>query len=320
MRRLTSFGKGLALTLSAIVIGGIYYVSNAPTEETSVTKLIQDTSNVSPSPIPFTYTAPPVGIGVQRGIISLGPTGFDAFIIRIDAQHNWALEKSNYGVSLLKEGMATPADIVNLLKERIGEMVSYGVGKTNIHFIVSAGSRAVEGTQKIIDATESLRFKVNTKTPYEEARLAFKATVPASFQSESFLVDMGSGITKIAWMADGKVKSLTSYGSKYFQDTISDNAVYDDVVIKAQQIPAGNRKRCFILGGAPSDLAKESNNRSGPYTVLKLPEQYGIIKNAKLRSGLNIYKAIQKTTQCSQFIFDWHSDFSIGYLLSLPSK
>jgi hypothetical protein len=37
----------------------------------------------------------------------------------------------------------------------------------------------------------------------------------------------------------------------------------------------------------------------------------------KMGSGLNIYKAITDATNTDTFVFDWDSNFTIGFLLGL---
>ncbi len=50
-------------------------------------------------------------------------------------------------------------------------------------------------------------FVVNNVTAEQEAKLALKATVPPSFADNSYMVDIGSGNTKISWEENGSLKS-----------------------------------------------------------------------------------------------------------------
>ena len=265
------------------------------------------------TPMPFNFTAPAPAGGKLKGVVELGATGFNSFIIKIDDKKNWKLEKAEFGVSLVKENLATDDDIKSGLKRFIADMVSYGVGARDIHFVVSSGAAKEAVTQKISTALKGMGYFVNEVTPQQEARLALRAALPDAFQSKAFVVDIGSGNTKISWLPNG---ALESYGAKYYQDNTPDATVYQDVKSKAGQIPANLRGTCFIIGGVPYELAKQTRNGKERYTVLKAPADY-TPDGAKQKSGLNIYQAIADATGCKQFVFDWDANFTIGFLLNL---
>ena len=87
--------------------------------------------------------------------------------------------------------------------------------------------------------------------------------------------------------------------------------------MKAKQVPSKLRRTCFIIGGVPFELAKQSRNGKERYTVLKAPSGYKG-EGEKQKAGLNIYQGIADATGCQQFIFDWDANFTIGFLLGLP--
>lgn len=264
----------------------------------------------------FTYTAPEPVDGKLKGVVELGASGFNSFVVRIDAQKHWKLEKAEFGNSLVLENMATDQDIRDGLKKYIGTMLDNGVGGRDIHFVVSSGAVKAEGTQKIIKVLKSLNYVVNTVTPEQEGRLALRSVLPADFESNAFVVDIGSGNTKISWKTGGDITALEAPGSKYYEKGDSDQKVYDEVSAKAKQIPTTNRKTAFIIGGIPFELAKQTRNGKERYTVLKAPGDYKG-ENTKQKSGINIYKAIADATGTTQFVFDWDANFTIGYLLTL---
>lgn len=264
----------------------------------------------------FSYTAPEPQNGQLKGVVELGASGFNSFIIRVDDQKRWKLEKAEFGNSLVMENMATDNDIRTGLKSYIGKMLDFGVGGRNIHFVVSSGALKAEGTQKIIKALKSLNYYVNTVTPEQEGALGLRAVLPAEFYNTSFVTDIGSGNTKLSWKEGGATKALETYGAKYFENSTSDETVYNEVKAKAKQVPADHRKTCFIIGGVPFELAKAVRNGKERYTVLDAPSAYKL-ESAKSKAGLNIYKAIADATGCNQFVFDWDANFTIGYLLTL---
>lgn len=279
----------------------------------------ENSSQASDTPTrkPFNYTAPAVTSGVLKGVVELGASGFNSFIIRIDGQKNWKLEKAEFGNSLVTENMATDDDVRAGLKKYIGGMLDFGVSGRNIHFVVSSGAVKADVTQKIIKALKSLNYFVNTVTAEQEGKLGLRSVLPKDFENEAFVADIGSGNTKISWKEGNKTSALESYGAKYFQNGTDDATVYNEVLAKSKQIPSSHRKICFIIGGVPFELAKAVRNGKERYTVLNAPSAYKL-DNAKSKAGLNIYKAIADATSCDQFVFDWDANFTIGFLLELP--
>jgi hypothetical protein len=266
----------------------------------------------------FNYTPPAPVNGKLKGVVELGATGFNSFIINVDAQKNWKLEKAEYGASLVYENLATDEDIKSGLKSYIADMLAYGVGPKHIHFVISSGAKKVPITAKISGLLRGMGYFVNEVTPEQEAKLALKSCLPASFASRAFVVDIGSGNTKVSWLSGGVPTGIELPGAKYYQDEISDASVYQEVSAKVKQAPAALRSTCFIIGGVPFELAKQVRSGKERYTVLKAPADYKAVGD-KQRSGLNIYRAIADATGCRQFVFDWDANFTIGFLLNLPN-
>ena len=288
--------------------------SEASTDEASGTS--SQASNQGRTRSAFNFQAPEPQGGKLKGVVELGASGFNSFIVRIDDQKRWKLEKADFGNSLVLENMATDLDIRAGLKQYISNMLNFGVNGREIQFVVSSGALKAETTQKIIKNLKALNYVVNTVTAEQEGRLALRAVLPAEFDDNSFVVDIGSGNTKVSWKNGGDVSAFESYGAKYFQNNDDDAKVYEAVKGKAKQIPTDHRKTCFIIGGIPFELAKQVRVGKERYTVLKLPADY-VGENAKQKAGLNIYKGIADATGTQQFVFDWDANFTIGYLLSL---
>ncbi len=345
MQRLTVAGR---LIITAIIIAAIYFgfkmfggnevLKKLAPEATTETSTTTSESNLESSAgssessssssssessasdggqkTAFNYTPPGPVAGKLKGVVELGASGFNSFIIRIDADKNWKQEKAEFGNSLVTENMASEDDIRIGLKKYIGGMLDYGVSGRDIHFVVSSGATKAEGTQKIINVLKSLKYFVNTVTPEKEGQLALKCVQPAKFADNSFVADIGSGNTKISWKEGGKISAIETYGAKYFQNNVSDDVVVAEVKAKTKQIPSGKREVCFIIGGVPFELAKKVRQGKERYTVLDAPSTYNL-DNAKSKAGLNIYKSIAESTGCKQFVFDWEANFTIGFLLDL---
>ena len=159
-------------------------------------------------------------------------------------------------------------------------------------------------------------YFVNEVTPQQEGTYGLNCVLPASFENNSFMVDIGSGNTKVSYKLNGKINAYESHGSKYFQRGLSDDQVYKDARKVLSQVPESNRANCFIIGGIPFELAKQVRNGKERYTVLKAPQDY-TSTGEKQKAGLNIYKALADETGCKTFVFDWDANFTIGFLLGL---
>jgi hypothetical protein len=342
MKRLTVAGRLLitALILGAIYVGYKYMGGQKVMEQMAAERTAEgsqttengesteaetpsygntasDQSGTVSESTPFSYTSPAPVDGKLKGVVELGASGFNSFVIKVDGQKRWSLEKAEFGNSLVTENMATDEDVRIGLKKYIGSMLDYGVSGKEIHFVVSSGAAKADVTKKITKALKSLNYVVNQVTPEQEGQLALKSVLPTAYQDKAFVVDIGSGNTKISWFENGKVSALESYGAKYFQEGTDDTKVYQEVSAKAKQIPADLRKTCFIIGGVPFEMAKEVRKGKERYTVLSAPLAYSKLTNAKSKAGVNIYKAITDATGCKQFVFDWDANFTIGFLLGL---
>ncbi|MCE7039410.1 hypothetical protein [Dyadobacter sp. CY312] len=339
MKRLTVAGRLMitALILGALFLGYKYLGGQNAIEQMAtdraqspMTDATTNSEAASPAESPgsdteatdtprqaFNYTPPAPVNGKLKGVVELGASGFNSFIIKVDSEKRWSLEKSEFGNSLVTENMATDEDVRIGLKKYIGTMLDYGVGAREIHFVVSSGAAKAEVTQKITKALKSLNYVVNQVTAEQEGQLALKSVLPQDYADKAFVVDIGSGNTKVSWIKNGRVSALETYGAKYFQDGTDDTKVYQEVSAKAKQVPADLRNTCFIIGGVPFEMAKEVRKGKERFTTLSAPLAYSKLTNAKSKAGINIYKSITDATECKQFVFDWDANFTIGFLLAL---
>lgn len=342
MAKLTAFSR---LLIALLIVGGVYFAartflpqlqgktdattttttSDAGDNGNSASTSSTDTgsgdntsagSNTSFSRQTFNFTPTAPVNGKLKGVVELGATGFNSFIIRVDNAKNWKLEKAEYGASLVYENMTTDQDVKDGLKQYISDMVSYGVGPRDIHFVISSGAKKVAVTDKIIATLAAMKYQVNTVTPEQEGQYALRSVLPAEYSGRAFVVDIGSGNTKISWKNQGQIRALESYGAKYSQNNTSAATVAGDVKAKAAQVPSSLTSTCFIIGGVPFEFAKKVRNGKERYTVLPAPADLKA-EGDKQVNGLNIYNSIASATNCKQFVFDWDANFTIGFLLSL---
>lgn len=263
----------------------------------------------------FNYTPEKPINGEYKGVVEVGASGFNAFIVNIDKEKRWEIVSKDFGKSFVYEGMASATDIRMGLKDYIGGMLDQGLKSKNIHFVISSGAQKEPKTALISSELKKMGFIVNLVTAEQEGKLALKCVLPDVYADSSFVVDIGSGNTKICWI-DNSIQFEEAPGAKYYEKEMQDLAVYENVKIAAKKIPAARRKICFIIGGVPFELANQGRQGQERYTVLKDPSKYKTDK-IKIRSGVNIYKAIKDATNCETFVFDWDSNFTIGFLLSL---
>lgn len=279
------------------------------TENTNVSEASENSATT------FNFTPTEPTNGKLKGVVELGATGFNSFIVNIDAQKNWKLEKADYGASLVYENMATDDDIKKGLKNYIADMLAYGVSGKNIHFVISSGAKKAEVTGKIISSLKSLGFVVNEVTPEQEGKLALKCVLPNEYADKAFVTDIGSGNTKISWIQNGIATGIEAPGSKFFEK-MEESVALSQVKTQAQKVPDALSNTCFIIGGIPFELAKQTRNGKERFTVLNDPSSYSP-KGEKQKSGIAIYKTIKEATGCNQFVFDWDANFTIGFLLGL---
>ena len=275
-----------------------------------------NTSTSGPESREFNYTAEKPESGTLRGVVEVGASGFNSFVINMDKERRWEIVSKDFGESLAYEGLATTEDIRAGLKKYLAGMFEKGVAKNNMHFVISSGAQKEPKTATIANELKKMGYVVNLVTPDQEGKFAFKATVPPSFQDNSFVVDLGSGNTKISWMEGANLKALEVPGAKYYEHGKSDEAIYNEVKEQVSKIPENKRNVCFIIGGVPFTLAKKTRKGQERYTVLNVPGSYKP-DDKKMESGLNIYKGIADGTKSDTFVFDWDANFTIGFLLSL---
>lgn len=267
----------------------------------------------------FNYTPEePHENGKLKGVVEVGATGFNSFVIKMDEMKRWKIISKQFGYSLIYEQLAKTSDIRKGLQDYISDMINnQGVSTKNIHFVVSSGAQKKPETVTITNELKKMGYVVNLVTPAEEGKLALQCAQPISFQNGSFVADIGSGNTKLSYYDyNNNLVSLEGPGAKYYEDKVDPKDVYKMIQNIAQRVPEKQRVVCFLIGGVPYELAKQVRNGEERYTVLQPPSFYKSDKE-KVKAGLNIYQAMVDATNCDTFVFDWDANFTIGFLLQL---
>jgi hypothetical protein len=267
----------------------------------------------------FSYTPEKPQNGTLRGVVEVGASGFNSFVINMDNQKRWEIVSKDFGQSLAYEGLATTEDIRAGLKKYLASMFDKGVNKTDMHFVVSSGAQKDAKITTISNELKKMGYVVNSVNADQEARYGFLATVPSSFADNSFMVDIGSGNTKVSWEENGRMQTIELPGAKYYEKGTSDEQVYNEVKTQMSKVPQGKRNVGFLIGGVPYTLANQHRKGEERYTVLKASQSYKAV-DKKMASGLTIYKAIAEATQTDTFVFDWDANFTIGFLLNLKKQ
>ena len=272
----------------------------------------------------FNYSPKKPINGKLYGVVELGAAGFNSFIACVDENQNWELKKVEYGTSLLVEGMTNTMLVSQKLKQYIDRLVDFDVAEEDIYFVVSSGAIKEDITKLIIKELNSLGCKVNTVTPSEEGKYALLGVLPKEFKRNSFVVDMGSGNTKISYLSeDDSANTIEVFGAKYYQKGFEDKEVYNKVRNEISKLPENRKYKCFIIGGVPYEMATSvvGKEKIDLFTVLNANiNVYPKGKGKKFQSGLNIFKAIQDETKVKQTIYLHNGNFAIGFLLAEIAK
>lgn len=299
--------------LSALISALIIFSCSTPQNKEEETSEVVEVAAKE-----FKYVPPIPENGSLYGIVEMGGSGFNSFIVNLDTVGNWKLEKANFGESNVYEGEATLEAVKSGLETYIAGMLEQGVTGDKIHFIQSSTASENDKVQQINVALKDLGYAINSVDVKKEGVFAFKAIMPAPYLDNSFVVDIGSGNTKISWMEDGEIKSISVEGSKYYQKGLSDEGVYASIKARLKEVPASKTYNCFMIGGVPYNLAKLNEDYTDRYAPLKNPTEYSGIDDPKVLAGINIYKALYDNLEnCNSYIFDWDGNFSIGFLLSI---
>jgi hypothetical protein len=315
----------VAIFIALYSTGIVKHGKSSSKDTTSVSSTIESNGDQAPTDNAaasttdhiFSYVAPKPQNGILNGVVEVGASGFNSFTILRDDEGRWEIKTKDFGQSLAYEGMASTEDIRFGLKKYLAIMFEKGVNKSNMHFVVSSGAQKSEQTMKVVGELKKMGYFVNLVTSDQEGKLALHATVPPSYQSKSFMIDIGSGNTKISWEEGMSLKSVELPGAKYYEKGLTDEQVYAQVKEAASQVPQALRETAFIIGGVPYAIAKDDGADTRRYTVLGDPSSYKAGDNRKKQAGLNIYKAIKDATGTKQFVFDVDANFTIGFLLGL---
>ncbi|WP_075340616.1 hypothetical protein [Tenacibaculum agarivorans] len=260
--------------------------------------------------------------GKLKAVVELGASGFNSFIIEVDKDKNWEAKRKEFGNSLILEELTNTKEVNAKLKSYIQKILEFGVNPKDVHFVISSGADQKTITKTVKKELKKIGYVVNVVTAEEEGQYALKSAMPKCFEETAFVVDIGSGNTKIAYLDGNKIISKETHGAKYFQKNIDASKVYKEANKIASEVPQTKRVQSFIIGGVPYQMAKTLRKGNERFTILnkdittyaKLAEQ----KGRKVASGLTIFKAINDQTNPSSIIFDWDANFTIGYLLNLP--
>src|SRR5215218_9304176 len=125
----------------------------------------------------FNYTPEKPVNGTLRGVVEVGATGFNSFVINMDKERRWEIVSKDFGESLAYEGLATTEDIRAGLKKYLAGMFDKGVSKNNMHFVISSGAQKEPKTTIISNELQKMGYVVNRVSADEEAKYGFIATV-----------------------------------------------------------------------------------------------------------------------------------------------
>lgn len=264
----------------------------------------------------FNHYAPLPVNGKHKGVIVMGCSGFDAFVIEVDKNRNWKQKEALFGKSLMMENQMTYEMLEEKMVIYMEKMANYAIDKSDIYLVMSSVISTNEDRKNLLTKTAN-QFGITARTVdySDEARFAFMAMMPDEYKDKAFVIDLGSGNTKISWEENGVIKTRETYGSKYKQENHNHETIFKAVSEIASSIPDDLAKNCFLIGGAPYELANKNKEYTDRYTVLEPLENYQPT-DEKVIGGINILQAVVLTKKTRNFIFDWESNFGIGFVLN----
>ncbi|MCH5717141.1 hypothetical protein [Niabella hibiscisoli] len=243
-----------ALIVGIPLVGLIWYGSQnekikeklASTDEVTTSEVVTDggkkegsenTATGSSEHRSFAYQPEKPVNGELKGVVEVGASGFNSFVVKIDKEKRWEVVSKEFGNSMVYEGLATADDIRQGLKKYLAGMFDKGVANKNMHFVISSGAQKEPKTDGIVKELKKMGYVVNLVTAEQEGKLALKCVQPASYKESSFVTDIGSGNTKLSWYEGSNLKAVEAEGAKYYELNKSDESVYDNVKSKASAIP-----------------------------------------------------------------------------------
>jgi len=255
-----------------------------------------------------------------RGVIELGAVGFNAYLLRVDQQRHWHLERAAFNQSYIIKNMATGEQIERGVRLYAQQLLNAGVARPDLHVVISSGAAQAQVTAGLARQLQAASYQVTTVTPEQEGSYDLAAVLPPELAAGAFVVDLGSGNTKICWLdAQGQPHTALTYGARYHESVVLQTpAVLADVRAKAGQVPVGQRRRCFLMGGTAYELARPLRRGTERYTVLTGAAWQLPAADGPPPAGLLLLRALAEATGCQQFIFDWDASFAVGYLLARP--
>lgn len=321
--------KNIAFVATAIIVVGLLVYGKFSGYDSMAAKTASDTASGSTAPsgrsIFSAITTPTLLVelppepvnGTIKGVIECGASGFNSFVAIVDNQGRYKVTSKQFGDSFAYEGMTSIDEVKSGLKKYLAQMLNKGVMPKNLHFVMSSGALKEPKMKTIAAGIRAAGFVVNEVTPEQEGKWALLAAMNPLYKDKAFVVDVGSGNTKISWFENGAGKTIEASGAKYFQVGLTDADVATEIGTKAKAVPSNKREVCFLIGGVPNSLAKQSGDNSSRYIPLADLSTYQPGDDKKVSSGLNILKTIQRATGTTQFIFDNDANFTIGFLLTL---
>lgn len=253
--------------------------------------------------------------GKLLGIIELGYSGFNSFIVTMDKEDRWSLEKAIYSESQVADGDVTLESVIAKIEQFKSEMIEFGVDGNNINLVASSSAIRDQKVVEIANKLRAMDVGLITVSAEQEGTYALYATVPRALLENAYMIDIGSGNTKVSWLESGEAKTLETFGSRYKEAGVTDQDARIGIKEAVAQVPTKNRDLCFLVGKIPFLLAKTTNNRSTRYTILESPKAYTFEKEQQ-QAGLNLYDALWEESTIS-YVFDWDSNFSIGVLMTV---
>ena len=209
-------------------------------------------SSFSPSPVMYSGT-PQKFMAVETG--STGQKYFASELYPNGAIKIVKDEFHNFNLLDREDNVGSGLDSLEVVMKRM--MNEYQVPGRNVLYFGSSGFAQSEFAASFKDMARKRGYLMWIINEHQEGLWGFKKSVPNGYRDNSVFIDLGGGNSKISAIADGKIRSGSTLGTKSYDKC---NNCYQQLQKEISNIfqdnPSfGYKSNIFLTGGTPYILS-----------------------------------------------------------------